>query len=166
MIYLSTTDETFDSPGKTPTKSGLSFHKSRSTSSFILSAPHSGASRQAEKSEKILTYAELRNPESRSGLAGRISSVERRSGYIILVVYIYTWIVLTCRTNSLQLQNSCILSLMNGICCYKVLKTYSWIGLNLYTGMYMYQEDVYQGTTWDCAHILHVVVNNTRHRKH
>ncbi|XP_065926252.1 glutamate-rich protein 6 isoform X4 [Magallana gigas] len=62
-------DETFDSPGKTPTKSGLSFHKSRSTSSFILSAPHSGASRQAEKSEKILTYAELRNPESRSGLA-------------------------------------------------------------------------------------------------
>lgn len=89
VIYLSTTDETFDSPGKTPTKSGLSFHKSRSTSSFILSAPHSGASRQAEKSEKILTYAELRNPESRSGLAGRISSVERRSGYIILVVYIY-----------------------------------------------------------------------------
>lgn len=90
MIYLFTTDETFDSPGKTPTKSGLSFHKSRSTSSFILSAPHSGVSRQAEKSEKILTYAELRNPESRSGLAGRMSSVERRSGYIILVVCIYT----------------------------------------------------------------------------
>lgn len=80
VIYLFTTDETLDSPGKTPTKSGLSIHKSRSTGNFILSAPQSGVSRQQEKSEKILTYAELRNPESRTGLAGRISSVVQRSG--------------------------------------------------------------------------------------
>ncbi|XP_078312383.1 glutamate-rich protein 6-like isoform X3 [Crassostrea virginica] len=66
---LPSIDETLDSPGKTPTKSGLSIHKSRSTGSFILSAPQSGVSRQQEKSEKILTYAELRNPESRTGLA-------------------------------------------------------------------------------------------------
>lgn len=80
MTYLFiTTDETFDTHGKTPTKSGLSFHKSRSTGSFIHSLPRSGASRQQEKNDKILTYAELRNPESRSGLAGRIRSVEQES---------------------------------------------------------------------------------------
>ncbi|XP_062599296.1 glutamate-rich protein 6-like [Saccostrea cucullata] len=67
---LPSIDETFDFPSKSPTKSGLSFHKSRSSGSFIPSVPPSGASkRQQEKSEKILTYAELRNPESQTGLA-------------------------------------------------------------------------------------------------